>query len=1072
MKKTIGSRLLSMALTAFMAVSCVNTAVPLRASAVTGNAVADASTKDSWQSVLNLNGNPSNVGKVWADKSVEVDASNNFKHTFSLLGSSDKVSNNKFAEPLDVVFILDISFSMASDETTYGGKEGNTRLINSAKALDEAMKLVMDAQDASPYNRVGVVTYHTIAETVMPLGRYMSNNGKYFKPGTKLYTESNEYMTITAKAVSGSGGSINKTEIEPPDPYTLGKTDNYTNGYTNTQAGLYMGMNMLREASDVSFWVDKDGERVPDKASGGIKELHRQPIVILISDGVPTRISSSDEWWNPIVNVTNQVYGGKNNDAYPELSMISMATGSYMRQKIDEHYGIKTPDVFTIGLELPVPKAGILDSVSQDEADLGPVTLNPALLDSPEYQGLSVVEKINGYWNSYNSGNDVVLPTAKRPTGSVGVNDKFTTVDYTMFHPSDYDITTLDYVDEFFDVKKAEELSPVLQEIVTSLAEDVVPVPVEGTITYTDPIGKYMEVKSVDTLELFGVPYTLTGDGSGNYQVANDATVLNPAYGTNEPAFNLSDIKVKVEIDSTGNQAVRVDVPAVALPLWMANDSGSYTTDGVQPLRVTYTVGMADAYLKDGAVDFDTIDDDYISANTVGNKVYFYSNLCTGTNGDAKVTFSPSVSNKYYVSNTNAESINKLENSTGTASTYYSSLVQDGIVNINNGNNGRLAVDVPESGSDPVDPPVDPPVTPDSPVTPDPPATTSGPSVFKTEISAGGNTVSKENGNLDDENSDWLIGPNVKKFDEIVYNIGWDNSKSGKTLTSITITDELDAGLELIGAGFSGAVETIKAYPSEWSITEQTGMCIDGNNKIVYESTAHKVTWIINNPENTGVVALKVKVKSDAVSRVVNDATVTFNYGSTDTKTLDTNRVENPLLGSIAIEKEIQATDIDAEKGFNFEVTLEIPLSTAVTKELTCTNPDGTSGKITFTKKDGKYSAIITLRHNEKILIYDLPYGTKFEVTETASDGYYLKNITKCSKGAKYDTSFKKVYGTITEENASASMKFVNAPVAEYPETGGTGVRWIYLLGIGFMLTAVALVYIKKRNQYKQFEIN
>lgn len=711
---------------------------------------ADASTKDDWhskddwKSIFDLENSSRYAGKVWADKTVEIGEDNDFAHTFSLLGSGLKENRSGLATPLDVVFVLDTSYSMAAWQTKrfgytslsdveperFGGKKGNQRIIKSAEALNLAVGMLMDStqEGVSPYNRVGLVTFDTTADIVLDLGRYQPGAGNfnystspnYFEPGQNnmgtnwnpRYQAVNDFMDVNADPVAGSDGVRHTNKIEPKIPIdsTSASYYNHIYGYTNTQAGIYEGMNMLATASDTTFWVNEKGETSSTEQPGWTK-LERRPIVILLSDGVPTRMCSDTNWWEPVTNDTNRVYGEKENNAYPELSFMSMATGSYMKQIVDNNYDNETPKVFTLGLELPKLNNGILgNGISQAEVDLGPITLDPSRLYDGSSTSTNMEGTIRGYMDNYTTSESIPIYTHKRPNGTStpSISESidrypFDNATYTMYHPdTGIDIDDLNYVDKYYDVSDAIYLEGYFQEIVDGVLKEAKPIPIpiagmnaaddEDVITYTDPIGLYMEVKSVDSLELFGKTYPITYDheeGNKTYYTAGSGLIFNPAYG-NEPetlnkddlgVFDLSDIKIWVDdsgdyndegghlADAGFKQALYVQIPAEAMPLhWAELDFDSsnklteykYDTDQM-PLRITYDVGIADKYLTGGKVDLNKISPEYKNANTKDGKVYFYSNYFSDTKykdytdgdevsrGDAVVTFSPSEANRYYV---------------------------------------------------------------------------------------------------------------------------------------------------------------------------------------------------------------------------------------------------------------------------------------------------------------------------------------------------------------------------------------------------------------------------------------
>lgn len=150
--------------------------------------------------------------------------------------------------------------------------------------------------------------------------------------------------------------------------------------------------------------------------------------------------------------------------------------------------------------------------------------------------------------------------------------------------------------------------------------------------------------------------------------------------------------------------------------------------------------------------------------------------------------------------------------------------------------------------------------------------------------------------------------------EEITYEVQWanDTSEGG---ASITVTDELDAGVDFVAADFRAT-----AYITDsWQLTSETesydGSGTDSDSvtygTITYDSAAHTVTWTLTSDARAyGVVSLKVKVnktglelteteKEDGVTvaTIDNQAKVTVNDS-----TLITNIVTNPVWDPVKSE--------------------------------------------------------------------------------------------------------------------------------------------------------------------------
>ncbi len=238
---------------------------------------------------------------------------------------------------------------------------------------------------------------------------------------------------------------------------------------------------------------------------------------------------------------------------------------------------------------------------------------------------------------------------------------------------------------------------------------------IAGVLSYVDPIGKYMEIKSVDKLLLFGNEYNIIKDGDIKTETVEgqtvqkqyykavgengqDLTIENTAYGKNI-TFNLSEIKIwreisnnydtgeGREIDTSFDEALHVTIPKNAIPIML--DSIKYDrtgriieytentgTDESLPLRIIYEVGISEDIINDkGMIDLSRLSQEYFSEHkkTINGKdcIEFLSNyysqenydkIVNNTFGNAAVTFMPSEENRFYIFQKN---LVIYENSTG-----------------------------------------------------------------------------------------------------------------------------------------------------------------------------------------------------------------------------------------------------------------------------------------------------------------------------------------------------------------------------------------------------------------------
>ncbi len=215
----------------------------------------------------------------------------------------------------------------------------------------------------------------------------------------------------------------------------------------------------------------------------------------------------------------------------------------------------------------------------------------------------------------------------------------------------------------------------------------------DNILSYVDPIGKYMEIKDVLKLLLFGQQYEIIEDGEPIIDQNNivkqyykavsengeDLQITNSSY-RKDISFMLSDIKIWKEIaeNDEGNvdreEFLYINIPNVALPIKLdyieldssgnvSNYETNVNTDESLPIRILYTVGIRDEIIKDNIVDLSKVSEEYIANNsTIENGkeyTYFYSNDYSSntyrngqeenTTGNAYVKFTPSSQNRFYV---------------------------------------------------------------------------------------------------------------------------------------------------------------------------------------------------------------------------------------------------------------------------------------------------------------------------------------------------------------------------------------------------------------------------------------
>lgn len=329
----------------------------------------------------------------------------------------------------------------------------------------------------------------------------------------------------------------------------------------------------------------------------------------------------------------------------------------YNKQLVNQHYGVTDADsdyackVYTIGMGIEQLYQGRYgDNTDYYRAQMA--------LDPGEHitDNNTVANTIENAWNQYNR----------------GFNNTPSLDGYTFRHPQTNDISTIAYNDGYYSAENAEDVTNVFNDITSSIITSRPSVPTEvtgddptadGYITYTDTTGEYMEIKDVKTLIWSNQVYTQKNSSTnGNvttYTFEGDS-IDSPVYGEH----SVGEISITVTDNDDHTQTIEVKIPASAIPLRVNTISldaqGSVdtnTSNNAMPLRLVYSVGFEsgiDPTTLAGIDGADGVSEDYIEANTDGDRVNFYSNLYSAGTDDqdekigAHVTFTPASTNPFY----------------------------------------------------------------------------------------------------------------------------------------------------------------------------------------------------------------------------------------------------------------------------------------------------------------------------------------------------------------------------------------------------------------------------------------
>lgn len=444
--------------------------------------------------------NTKNAGKVTVGKSVSDGAVTltygNSSQTFTPGENNFVVTVSQTAQvmglasqspvPLDVVFILDTSGSM--------NQNGVNRASRMVTAANSAISTLMAANE---HNRVAVVAFSS--------GGYGdgTSNDAAASVLSSLAHYTGDAATSHLQWVNSSGGTTGNSRqyIAGRDTVTVESDywwqDDYEivahrhgySGGTNIQAGIITGAKLLTAANNSPTVTTEDGV------------LTRMPFIIILSDGQPTYTYSDSTWYNP--SSTSQQ--GDGNNAYAGNGFIPAVTAAYYKGLITEkYYGSAASEsnrcsIYTIGVQL--------------NEELAEITLNPRERFA---QGANdYYQTFNSYWNSFNN-----VPQ-NGFTVSVGGNSNYrftrnsvnAAINYVNGKSSTgsamYD-GGLAYNDDYFAATQTADIAKAFQDVVTSIQKKAISVPTKvdtafgddfsGYVTFTDPIGEYMEVKQVHGL--------------------------------------------------------------------------------------------------------------------------------------------------------------------------------------------------------------------------------------------------------------------------------------------------------------------------------------------------------------------------------------------------------------------------------------------------------------------------------------------------------------------------------------------------------------------------------------------
>lgn len=516
------------------------------------NYVADTSTADAYKEIFGMPGNAGSEtistrysGRVWADKSVSAGDSvtfsgvdengsattyslekkynGDFLVTYSAMATSQEITQLPKI-PVDVVFVLDFSGSMnwgqSSQETVAGSDEYARSQSRLQAMVDSLNTTIATLVEDNPENRIGIAVFNGTASMLLKLTE-----------AKKINAPSGNYLKITRfEPYESTSG---KREADATVHCNINNQDADTAGGTNIQAGMDLGMSMLTGIDSAYTYEGTTYTRIPN--------------VVLMSDGAPTSFSSatdaswspagsygrqsgtlvrennnelfdvdidsttrSGSWWSRLAS--NTIIGrGDTSNPHSADGFMALLTASYKKNQITANYRQQAgtnnaPNadnaycrVYTIGFSTDQQTPAMQEMVD--------VVLNPESTALGAASTEQQVREVSEAWASYQNDDRTIVH------GELGNNsgNYAYQVEIPSNDPNNPD--SLYYVDRYFAATNSDELNNAFQQI-TSAITDSAKIPTEttggtqtplhdGCITYTDPIGDYMEVKGITGL-LFG----------------------------------------------------------------------------------------------------------------------------------------------------------------------------------------------------------------------------------------------------------------------------------------------------------------------------------------------------------------------------------------------------------------------------------------------------------------------------------------------------------------------------------------------------------------------------------------
>ena len=513
------------------------------------------------------------------------------------------------AVPVDVVFVLDTSGSMT------GGRA--TSMVTAAN------KAISSLMEANENNRIGVVAFSSNARS--------DNNDNAAEQLSALAHYDNDAATNHLRW-GYSNGTVNSR-----GSYIIGRgtgagTRPGIEGGTNIHAGIALAADMLMNTTSTTVQVDG-------------KTVNRMPFLVVLSDGGPTYSSYTSSWYDP--NMTSERGNGSN--FYAGNGFLAALTAAYYKGRITEKYfGANASEqnrcyIYTIGVGL--------DSLDSEAKELAQITMNPKEYfkegSDNYYYNDNGDNDFDSYWTKYTAANPVQFNVQVNSGRNVTTTTAISVASINATKSYVYGLNAsgnkmynggLAYNDDYYTANQTSDIEQAFEKAVLQIQQQAMSSPTRveeahgadfsGYVTYTDPIGEYMEVKDV-----FGVI------ADGNYYQGKTFAQYISNWDSAPEEFKTSMIKVlrercKVTGAAMTDAQAEAFLRAAAASANQANYNSasdydnsivwwgkSYTAPGEEDAQVQW-LGFADndtvEYITDSATSIPS------GADYVCRSYYFY----------------------------------------------------------------------------------------------------------------------------------------------------------------------------------------------------------------------------------------------------------------------------------------------------------------------------------------------------------------------------------------------------------------------------------------------------------------